>query len=118
MGSNHDLGGGNGGRAVEGALLHAVLGEFILDDRIMDKLTEDGERSLPGEDSRLGDGVADPETEAVMLGEFDDHEVLAVAYFVPQSFCANNSYRRPALTICSKSDRYSLNALRPRPVSA
>jgi hypothetical protein len=71
---DHDLGGVRAGEIVEGSALDALLAELFLNDGVVDEFTEDGERGMLGEAFGLGDGVADAEAEAEMVGEFDDHK--------------------------------------------
>jgi len=65
---DHDLCGGGAGHVVEAGFAGAAGGEPIADDGVVDEFTEDGERGSQGETFRLGDGVADAEAEAVVLG--------------------------------------------------
>src|SRR5712671_1314430 len=84
---DHHLRRRSAGEVAEPAFSHAAFGQPIADDGIVDEFTEDGERSLLGEAFRLGDGVADAKTKAVVFCELDFHSWI-VSYFVMQSFRA------------------------------
>jgi len=87
---DHDLRGRGASRRIEVAFADAGTGELLPDDGIVDEFTENGEGSLVGEASGLGDGVADAEAEAVVLSEDDFHweHVSETSYFVAQSYGA------------------------------
>lgn len=56
-------------------------GEMTIDERIVDKLTEDGQRSALGGGVGGAQGVADAEAHAVMLGEDDVHSLVQGSLF-------------------------------------
>ncbi|MEI9894945.1 MAG: hypothetical protein WDN28_13925 [Chthoniobacter sp.] len=95
MGGDHHLRRLRGCRVVERPFAHALPHQAFADDRVVDEFAEDGERGAPGQFFRLGDGVADAETKAVVFCELDFHKGIGEGYFVRQSLRAKKTHGRP-----------------------
>ncbi len=74
MRRDHDLGSRRAGEITETAFQHPTKSEAVPDDGVVDELAEDGELAVFSETVRLGDGVADAETESVVFCQLDFHD--------------------------------------------
>src|SRR5438105_15669740 len=71
MRGNHDAG---SWRGVVGRLFANALGaQLFADDRVVHQLAQNRKRSFSGEGLRLGDGIADAETDSKMFCNDDLH---------------------------------------------
>ena len=93
-------------RVIERSFGNALGAEMVADQRVMNEFAQDGEGALAGESFGLGDGVADAETDAEMLGtriftgrEGEDHRLCRTKLF------RKKIHFFPALMICSSTPR-------------
>ena len=97
VGRDHDPP-GMGPRLVERSFLGALGAKLFAHERVMNELAENGQGRLGGELFSLGNGVADAETGAEVLGNDNFHSELCVTKLIGKFF-----YFFPAFTICSST---------------
>src|SRR6266446_4874867 len=99
MRGNHDA--GSLRRVLGRFFTNALSAELFADDRVVHQLAQNGKGRFPGEGLRLGDSIADAETDSKVFRN-DNLHLLCVTKLWDKTF-----HFLPAFTICSNTRRYS-----------